>query len=94
MLCFLYVLSHVQPFVTPRIAAHQAPLPMGFSKQAYWSSLSFPSPRELPKPGVEPTSPLPLALAGGFFTTEPPGNPGSSEKSSNKCRLLFLPWQK
>ena len=44
---------------------------MGFPRQEYWSGLPFPSPGDLPDPGVEPTAP---ALAGGFFTTEPPGN--------------------
>ena len=43
---------------------------MGFSRQEYWHGLPFPSPGDLPDPGIEPTSP---ALAGGFFITEPPG---------------------
>ena len=43
---------------------------MGFPRQEYWSLLPFPSPRDLPDPGIEPASP---ELAGGFFTTEPPG---------------------
>ena len=43
---------------------------MGFSRQAYWSGLPFPSPGDLPRPGIKLMS---LALAGGFFTTEPPG---------------------
>ena len=59
-------------FVTPWIVAHQAPLSMGFPRQEYWSELPFPSPRDLPNPGIKPGSP---ALAGGFFTTELPGNP-------------------
>ena len=52
--------------------AYQAPLSMGFPRQEYWSGLPFPSPGDLPDPGVEPMSP---ALAGGFFTTEPPRKP-------------------
>ena len=44
---------------------------MGFLRQEYWSRLPFPSPGDLPDPGIEPAA---LALAGGFFTTEPPGN--------------------
>ena len=48
---------------------------MGFSRQEYWSVLSFPPPGDLPNPGIEPTSPVSLALASGFFTTEPRGNP-------------------
>ena len=50
---------------TPWAAACQAPLSMGFPRQEYWSGLPFPSPGDLPDPGIEPTSP---ALAGGFFT--------------------------
>ena len=48
---------------------------MGFSRQEYWSGLPFPSPGDLPDAGMEPMSP---ALAGGFFTTEPPGKPRTS----------------
>ena len=66
------LLSHVQLFVTPWTAACQAPLFMGFPRQEFWSGLPFPSPRDLPDPGIEPTSP---ALAGAFFATEPPGKP-------------------
>ena len=51
------VLSRVQLFTTPRTAARQAPLLMGFSKQEYWSGLPFPSPGDLPNPGTEPGSP-------------------------------------
>ena len=51
--------------------ALQAPLSMGFPRQEYWSGLPFPSSGDLPNPGIEPVSP---ALAGVFFTTEPPGN--------------------
>ena len=54
----------------PWTVAHQLSLSMGFSRQEYWDGLPFPSPRDLPGPGIEPESP---ALAGGFFTTEPPG---------------------
>ena len=59
-------------FVTPWTVAHQAPLFMGFSKQDYWSGLSFPFPGDLPNPGMEPVS---SALVGGFFTIEPLGSP-------------------
>ena len=44
----------------------QAPLSMGFSRQEYWSGLPYPSPGDLPDPGIEATF---LALAGGFFPT-------------------------
>ena len=53
---------------TPWTVAHQVLLSMEFSRQEYWSGLPFPSPGDLPEPGIEPTSP---ALAGKFFTTSP-----------------------
>ena len=45
----------------------------GISRQEYWSGLPVPSPRDLSDPGIELTSLVSHALAGGFFTTEPPG---------------------
>ena len=44
-------------FSTPWTLALQAPLSMGFSRQEYWSGLPFPSPGDLPDPGIEPTAP-------------------------------------
>ena len=55
--------------MTPWTIAHQAPLSMGFSRQEYWSGLPYPSPGDLPDPGIEPQSLGFPALAGGFFTT-------------------------
>ena len=46
---------------------------MGFPRQEYWSEVPFPPPGDLPDPGIEPKSPAAPALAGGFFTTKPPG---------------------
>ena len=66
------VLSRVQLFATPWTVAHQAPLSMEFPRQEYWSGLPFPSPGDLPNPGIKPESP---ALAGGFFTIETPRKP-------------------
>ena len=81
-------------FVTPWTATCQAPLSMGFSRQEYWSVLPFAPQGDLPNPGIEPTSPLCLALVDGFFTTEPPGNPPQmlphSEKSACQQILLIL----
>ena len=51
---------------------HQAPLSMGFSRQEYWSGLPFPSPGDLPDPGIEPRSP---ALQADALTSEPSGKP-------------------
>ena len=63
-------LSHVQLFVTPWAVACQAPPSMGFSRQEYWSGLPFPSPGDLPDPGIEPGSPM---LQADSLTSEPPG---------------------
>ena len=55
-------------------AAHQAPLSMGFSRQEYWSGLSFPPPGDLPNLGIEPTSSeSPVAFQVDTLPTEPPG---------------------
>ena len=63
-------LSLVRLFVTPWTVAYQAPLSMGFSRQKYWSGLPFPSPGDLPDPGIEPGFP---ALEADSLTSEPPG---------------------
>ena len=69
-------LSHVRLFAIPWTAAHQAPLSKGFPRQEHWSGLPFPSPGNLPGTGIEPTFP---AVAGRFFTMEPPGKPQESD---------------
>ena len=51
------LLSRVQVFVIPWTVAQQAPLPMEFSRQEYWSGFPFPSPGDIPNPGIEPRSP-------------------------------------
>ena len=63
------VLSHVQLFATPRTVAHQAPLSMEFFRQEYLSGLSFPSPGDLPDPGIQPRSP---ALKADSLPSVPP----------------------
>ena len=60
--------------------AGQAPLSVGLPRQEYWSGLPFPSPRDLSDLGIEP------ALAGRFFTTEPPGKPSES------VELMQIKW--
>ena len=57
---------------SPWAVAHQASLSVGFPRQEYLSGLPFPSPGDLPDPGIEPMSPV---LADRFFTAEPPGKP-------------------
>ena len=66
-------LSRVCLTVTPCTVAYQAALTFGFSRQEYSSGLSFPSPGDLPNPGIKPVSPVSSALASGFITIEPPG---------------------
>ena len=73
-----YVLSgfsRVRLFSTLWTIAHQAPLSMGFCRQEYQSGLPFPPLGDLPDPGIKAMCPAALALAGSFFTTEPPGKP-------------------
>ena len=74
----VWSLSCVQLFEAPWTVAHQAPLSMEFLRQEDWSGLPFPSPGNLPNPGIEPQSPavqVVSAFTGRFFTTEPPGKP-------------------
>jgi len=63
-------LSRVRLFAAPWTVAHQAPLSMGFSRQEYWSGLPFPSPGDLPNPGIKPGS---LALQADVLPSKPPG---------------------
>ena len=65
-------------------AACQTPLSMGFPRQEYWSGLPFASPGDLLDPRIEPESP---ALAGRFFTTEPPGKPQAPLERRIKTRI-------
>ena len=66
------LLSCVRQFVTLWTVARQAPLSMGFSRQEYWNWLPFPSPGDLPNPGIELGSP---ALQADSLPSEAPGNP-------------------
>ena len=63
------LLSRVRLFVNPWTVAYQAPPSMGFSKQEYCSRLPFPSPGDLPNPGIKLVPLVSLALEGRFFTT-------------------------
>ena len=64
--------SRVRLFATPWTVASQAPPFMGFSRQEYWSGLPFPSPGDLPDPGIKPRSP---AFQADTLTSELPGKP-------------------
>ena len=63
-------LSRVQLFSTPQTVAYHALLSMGFSRQEYWNGLPFPSPEDLPNPGIKPRSPT---LKADALSSEPPG---------------------
>ena len=77
------LLSRVQLFVTPWTVAHQAPPSMGFSRQEYWSELSFSSPGDLPNSGIEPGSPTFQADA---LTSESLGSTLNKERKIQKRR--------
>ena len=68
-------LSRVRLCATPWTVAHRAPLFMEFSRQEYWSGLSFSTPVDLPDPGIKPMSAASPVLAGKLLTTAPPGKP-------------------
>ena len=70
--CFCLVAKSYPTLVQPHELKPTRLLSMGFPRQEYWSELPFPSPGDLPNPGIKPAFP---ALAGGFSTTEPPGKP-------------------
>ena len=81
--CGLHCFSRVRLFATPGAAARQVPPSVGFSRQEYGSGLLFPSPGDLPDPGIEPPSLRSPALAGGFFTTS------STWEAPISCRPRF-----
>ena len=68
-------LSRVRLFASPWTVAYQASPSMGFSRQEFCSGLPFPSPGDLPVPGIEPGSPT---LEADALTSEPPGKPQES----------------
>ena len=86
LLCSL-VAKSCPNLCNPWTVAHQAPLSMDFSRQEYWSGLPFPPLGDLPHPGIKFISP---ALAGGFFTTEPPGKPYTGLCRSHVFRILYF----
>ena len=71
----------------PCTVAHQAPPSMGFSSQEYWSGLPFPSPEDLPNPGIEPRSPT---LWTDALTSEPPGKPWIVSFGNKRVFVCFV----
>ena len=85
MLCSSAMSDSLQPY--------QTPVSIGLSRQEHWSGLPFP-PGDLPNPRMEPTSSESPALAGRFFTTEPPGKPKGHKvqvKVAQSCSILCDP---
>ena len=78
--------SSVRVFATLWTIARQTSLPMGFSRQEYWSELPCPPPGDLPYPEIEPTSLMSPALACGFFTT--------SAIWEAPCMVYWVPFRK
>ena len=76
-------------FTTPWAVAHQAPLFMGFSRQEYSSGLPFPSPGDLPDPGIEPTSPV-SSIGRHILTPEPPGKPLGRRRTEQSTEAAEL----
>jgi len=94
IILYMCMFSHVPLFVTPWTIACQAPLSTGFSRKESWSGLPFPSPGNLPDPGIKLTSLASPALAGRFFTIESPGKPHISKyipfTSASLCWTLII----
>ena len=86
MLCVLVALGHVRHFATPW--THQAPLSIEYSRQEYWNGLPFPSPGDLPGPGIKPRSP---ALQADALTSEPPGKPQNTVLKRDRRERMLAP---
>ena len=82
----LFSCCHVRLFATPWTVTRKAPRSMGFPRQEYWSGLPFPSPGDLPNPGVKPAS---AALA-DFFMAELPGKPHNEGYSSHNTIQIIV----
>ena len=70
--------------MTPWTIAHQAPQSVKFSRQEYWNGLPFPSPGDLPDPGIEPRSPT---LQADALPSEPPGKPTMLDAKNTNLML-------
>ena len=79
--------SSILAWRIPWTVARQAPVFMGLSRQAYWSGLPFPLPGDFSHSGIKPASSVSPALAGGFFSTEPPGKAVVADISTS---FLFM----
>ena len=73
--CVLNCFSPIRLIATLWTVAHQTPLFIGLSQQEWWSGVPFPTPEDLPDPGIKPPSLASPALESRFYTTNPPGKP-------------------
>ena len=80
-------LSRVRLFATLWTVAYHAVLSIAFFRQEYWSGLPFPSPEDLPDPGIEPSSP---ALQADALPSEPPGKPRETKGKGENKRYTYL----
>ena len=78
--------SCVQLCATLWTVGHEAPLPMGFSRQEYWSGFPFPPPGDLPDPGIELRSP---ALQADYLPSEPLGKPFLLQRQESIAELCY-----
>jgi len=83
----VWVFSDVQVFATPLTIAHQAPLSMGYSRHKYWSGLPFPSPGDLPNPGIKPTSSMSSAIQADSLPLNHLGSPISQTEKNKYCKI-------
>ena len=86
---FVLSCSVMSDLLRPYVVAHQVPLSMEFSRQEYWRGLLFPTPGDLPDPGIKPVSLVFPALAGRFFKSVPPGEPYVPLGSNSVLRQNF-----
>ena len=84
---YIYITHNCQNFATPWTVAYQASPSMGFSRQECWSGLPFPSPGDLPDPGIEPRSP---ALQADALPSEPPGKPTTYMLGEHNIHMYSL----
>ena len=84
----IWLLSPVQLFAIPWTIVHHVSPSMGFSKQEYWNALPFPSPGDLPNPGIEPVSP---ALQADPLPSQSSGKPKSELLVAQPCPTLLCP---
>ena len=90
----VHVLSRDQIFETPWTVARRLLCPWYFPGKKYCNGLPFPTPEDLPDPGTEPASLVLSALAGGFFTTEPPGKSGYLNLERVEVLVLGCAWER